>query len=324
MKFLSRLFNIIAGINHLILTIGCFFGLFFSVFVSKDLLLSFYDLLGFDNINSGIVKPLTLGIFAFAFIIALFVTKRIFKSNKTGKYFLSNIFFGILFAVLAVFLYIFVRNNIFLYALAVEAILILGSIFGLVAKANGQYDEILAKNSKNKVIENDTNKEIIDGINNSLIKEEKDAVIDSDSINEETIIEEDKINPVDKDEIVNEVIIDEDASTVNEKDKKAKEKEEIIDENNTLNKEEVKAEKEDPFNKEESEKDLANFENENGNEKSLDDDKDSKEKEKAKEEEKISENDKSQKYGDDLDDDAVYSSKSPSRKDLDKNIGKDD
>lgn len=139
MKSISKFFNTIAGIFRILVTMAFLWGLVFTLFVDRNLLTSFYDLLGFDAIAPEIIKMITALIFAFAFFINQLVARRIFKSNKTGQYHMFNMIFGFIFLLLDIGIYFFTRDSLMLYIFAFSLILILGSMFGLGAKAKGLY-----------------------------------------------------------------------------------------------------------------------------------------------------------------------------------------
>lgn len=139
MKSISKFFNTIAGIFRILVTMAFLWGLVFTLFVDRNLLTSFYDLFGFDAIAPEIIKMITALIFAFAFFINQLVARRIFKSNKTGQYHMFNMIFGFIFLLLDIGIYFFTRDSLMLYIFAFSLILILGSMFGLGAKAKGLY-----------------------------------------------------------------------------------------------------------------------------------------------------------------------------------------
>lgn len=139
MKFISKLFNSLAVIFRILVTMTLFWGVIFTIFVNRNLLASFYDILGFDAIAPEIIKLITAIIIAFMFFINLLLTKRIFKANKTGQHHMSNLFFGIIFLLIDMSVYFFTREKNLYYFFAFSAFLILGSMFGLFAKAKGLY-----------------------------------------------------------------------------------------------------------------------------------------------------------------------------------------
>lgn len=141
MKSISKLFNTLAGIFRILVSLSFFWGTVFTIFVDRNLLAAFYDILGFDSIAPEIIKLITAIVFIFVLFINLLVAKRIFKANKTGKFHMSNLFFGIIFLLIDFGIYFFSREEIIYYLFAFSGFLILGSMFGLIAKAKGQYPE---------------------------------------------------------------------------------------------------------------------------------------------------------------------------------------
>lgn len=181
MKTLSKLLNRISGLYRLLITILFFLAMVFSLFVDKDLLTSFYDLLGFDSITAAIIKPITFILFACAFLINSVVTKRIFSSNKNGKHHLSNLFFAFLFTLISVGLLLYIRDNLFLISIILNVLLILGSIFGLIAKAKGAYNKEELLVSENKLNEDEDKVHESDPISN---ENEADEEVSSQEIKE--------------------------------------------------------------------------------------------------------------------------------------------
>lgn len=148
MKSISKILNTIAGIFRTIVTITMAWGLVFTIFVDRNLLTAFYDLLGFDQVSPEIIKIITGIIFAFLFFINLKLTRHIFKSNKTGDYHMSNMVFAFIFGLIDLGIYFFVREVNFLYIGIFSVLLILGSIFGLIAKSKGLYPVVEIKDSE--------------------------------------------------------------------------------------------------------------------------------------------------------------------------------
>lgn len=162
MKLISRFLNTIAGIFRIFVTLASLWGIVFTFFVDRNLLTAFYDLLGFDSISPEIIKIITAIIFVFAFFINLIVTRHIFKANKTGHYHMSNMCFGFIFLLIDLGIYFFTREENLFYLFIFSGILILGSLFGLAAKARGLYpsqdssdkEEIFKDNTTDVEVEN--------------------------------------------------------------------------------------------------------------------------------------------------------------------------
>lgn len=182
MKFISKLFNTLAGIFRILVTIAFLWGMVFTLFVNRNLLTSFYDLLGFDSIAPEIIKMLTAIIFAFAFFINFLVSKRIFKANKTGSYHMFNMVFGFIFLCIDLGIYFFTREKILIYVFGFSGLLILGSMFGLGAKARGLYpSQDLAPETKEETKEEEIKEEKIDSKKESKEEEDQEPVQTYDS-----------------------------------------------------------------------------------------------------------------------------------------------
>ncbi|MDD7306705.1 MAG: hypothetical protein PUG67_08960 [Peptoniphilaceae bacterium] len=258
MKVISRLLNTLAGIFRILMTMLFLWGIVFTIFVDRDLLTSLYDLLGFDSIAPEIIKIITAIIFAFFFFINLIVSQRIFKANKTGKYHMSNMFFGFVFLLIDLGMYFFIRDKNIFYLFGFSLLLILGSMIGLGAKAKGLYkteenEQSLEDNSTqtNKEIEeeeindakdkevlekeisqtSDHNDEVYENkesVNdNSLQKEEQQENEDSSKDkNQSQKTEESKDNPVEEKDSLD---LDEASQTSEEINKNEDEKSEILE-----------------------------------------------------------------------------------------------
>lgn len=196
MKFISRFLNTIAGIFRIFVTLAFLWGIVFTFFVDRNLLTAFYDILGFDSVSPEIIKIITAIIFAFAFFVNLVVTRLIFKANKTGSHHMSNMFFGFVFVFIDLGIYFFTRDQNFLYLLIFSVVLIIGSLFGLGAKARGLYpsqdtsdkEEVSSQELLN---EDTTNLEVEDSQDNQEKEEIDDEKLDKEDLekvkNEETI-----------------------------------------------------------------------------------------------------------------------------------------
>ena len=149
MKDTVKFFSVVTGIFRSLVTILFLLGIGFTILVDSKLLMSFLDLLGFQGISENIVKPILILIFAVLFIINLIITRHIYKSGDYGEYHLSNFVFGLLFLALTAFIYITFKSlttNLIFVFFALNAILVLNSLLGLIAKARGLYpkEEIIA------------------------------------------------------------------------------------------------------------------------------------------------------------------------------------
>lgn len=208
MKDTVKLFSIITGIYRSLVTILFLLGIGFTILVDTSLLISFLDLLGFQGISASIVKPIFILIFALLFIVNFIITRHIYKAGDTGEYHLSNFVFGLLFLALTIFFYITFRNlttNIIFVIFALNGLLVLNSLLGLIAKTRGLYlkenkyqteanrvndfiefDDIAVEkeNQTNKNIEVGTVVENTDEI--KVVKDNKKSTDKNPKVNQET------------------------------------------------------------------------------------------------------------------------------------------
>lgn len=219
MKSISKFLNTIAGIFRILVAMSFLWGIIFTLFINRNLLTSFYDLLGFDSIAPEIIKMLTAIIFAFAFFINQLVARRIFKANKTGSYHMFNMVFGFIFLLIDLGIYFFTREEVLFYIIGFSAVLILGSMFGLGAKAKGLYPVVEIKpneESQTPIAEEETIEESED------LKEE--TIENSEDLNEEETIDDiddDEVYMYLDDEDLKEDSKDEDKNETSEKEENA-------------------------------------------------------------------------------------------------------
>ncbi|WP_262122980.1 hypothetical protein [Anaerococcus sp. Marseille-Q5996] len=196
MRDTVKFFSVITGFFRSLVTIMFLLGIAFTVLVDTNLLMSFLDLLGFQEIAAGIVKPVFIIIFALLFVVNFIITRHIYKAGITGDYHLSNFVFGLLFLAITGFVFVtfrsFTTNLIFVF-FALNGLLVLNSMLGLIAKARGQYpaSEAMTANIENpndfiEFEDSDNNEQILEskaiGINDvventgeiKVIKDNKD------------------------------------------------------------------------------------------------------------------------------------------------------
>lgn len=205
MKDTVKFFSVVTGIFRSLVTILFLLGIGFTVLVDSSLLISFLDLLGFDGVSTSFVKPILILLFALLFIVNFIITRNIYKAGNTGDYHLSNFVFGLLFLALTTFFYITFRNlttNLIFVIFALNAILVLNSLLGLIARARGLYSnkavasenlekpsnyiEFVDDDVENKSIK-DTNK-----INVTSDKKERSEEKDKPKEKERKVIEKDQ------------------------------------------------------------------------------------------------------------------------------------
>lgn len=143
MKNTIKFFSVITGIFRSIMTILFLFTIVFVALLDTDLLLAFLDLLGFTGVSSALVKPLIMIGFAILFIVNFIITKHIFNPGEHGQYHLSNFVFALIFLVITGLFYISFFRSLttnFIYVLfALNGILLINSLLGLIAKSRGLY-----------------------------------------------------------------------------------------------------------------------------------------------------------------------------------------
>lgn len=205
MKDTVKFFSVVTGIFRSLVTILFLLGIGFTVLVDSSLLVSFLDLLGFDGVSTSFVKPILILLFALLFIVNFIITRNIYKAGNTGDYHLSNFVFGLLFLALTTFFYITFRNlttNLIFVIFALNAILVLNSLLGLIARARGLYSykaeasENLEKSSNYiEFVDDDVEKKSIkdtNKINVTTDKKEKLEEKDKPKERERKVIEKDQ------------------------------------------------------------------------------------------------------------------------------------
>lgn len=257
MKDTVKFFSIVTGIYRSLVTILFLLGIGFTILVDTNLLISFLDLLGFQGISASIVKPIFILLFALLFIVNFIITRHIYKAGDTGEYHLSNFVFGLLFLALTAFFYITFRNlttNLIFVLFALNGLLVLNSLLGLITKARGLYPiyEIKASETKraNDFIEFDdvvvereakTNNTI--GVNNvventgelGVVKKKDEKPLKNTQINEETkVIDQKEVAKQEKKS--DRKVVEKDQKVVFESKNKATDKKEETNPKATTNK----------------------------------------------------------------------------------------
>lgn len=157
MKDTIKLFSTISGIFRSVVTILLLLGIVFTVLVDVNLLVEFINLLGFDGLSEAIVKPIIIVALSLLFIVNFIITRNIFNAGKTGKYHASNFVFGLLFLAITVLIYISLRNlatNLIYVFFALNGLIVINSILGMIAKAHGKYETEVISNTKNQSVNN--------------------------------------------------------------------------------------------------------------------------------------------------------------------------
>lgn len=161
MKDTIKLFSTISGIFRSIVTILLLLGIVFTVLVDVNLLVEFINLLGFDGLSEAIVKPIIIVALSLLFIVNFIITRNIFNAGKTGKYHASNFVFGLLFLAITVLIYISLRNlatNLIYVFFALNGLIVINSILGMIAKAHGKYETEVISNTNNQSVNNKAEK----------------------------------------------------------------------------------------------------------------------------------------------------------------------
>lgn len=157
MKDTIKLFSTISGIFRSVVTILLLLGIVFTVLVDVNLLVEFINLLGFDGLSEAIVKPIIIVALSILFIVNFIITRNIFNAGKTGKYHASNFVFGLLFLAITVLIYISLRNlttNLIYVFFALNGLIVINSILGMIAKAHGKYETSVISNTNNQSVNN--------------------------------------------------------------------------------------------------------------------------------------------------------------------------
>lgn len=204
MKDTIKLFSTISGIFRSVVTILLLLGIVFTVLVDVNLLVEFINLLGFDGLSEAIVKPIIIVALALLFIVNFIITRNIFNAGKTGKYHASNFVFGLLFLAITVLIYISLRNlttNLIYVFFALNGLIVINSILGMIAKAHGKYETEVLTNA-NKQNANDKAIKKKDYIEFEDINED-DQIKDNVFIINKTIEEEEPLEDTGKKEKVN-------------------------------------------------------------------------------------------------------------------------
>ena len=153
MKDFIKFFSIITGLFRSIISILLLFAIGFIVFVDTSLLLASFDLVGITSVSHAFIKPLSLTIAIIAFVINTAITRNIFKAGANGKGHLANLFFGLLFLGVDVFLYFYLRERLLYILIGFNGLLVLNSLLGLIGNFRGIYKTDEESQKKTEYIE---------------------------------------------------------------------------------------------------------------------------------------------------------------------------
>lgn len=153
MKDFIKFFSIITGLFRSIISILLLFAIGFIVFVDTNLLLATFDLVGITSISAAFIKPLTLAITIIAFVVNTGITRNIFKAGRDGKGHLANLFFGLLFLGIDVFLLFYLREKLLYILIGFNGLLVLNSLLGLIGNFRGIYEGKKEVEKKTEYIE---------------------------------------------------------------------------------------------------------------------------------------------------------------------------
>lgn len=153
MKDFIKFFSIITGLFRSIISILLLFAIGFIVFVDTNLLLAAFDLVGIRSISAAFIKPLTITITIIAFVINTGITRNIFKAGKDGKGHLANLFFGLLFLGIDVFLLFYLREKLLYILIGFNGLIVLNSLLGLIGNFRGIYEGKKEAEKKTEYIE---------------------------------------------------------------------------------------------------------------------------------------------------------------------------
>lgn len=153
MKDFIKFFSIITGLFRSIISILLLFAIGFIVFVDTNLLLATFDLVGITSISAAFIKPLTLAITIIAFVVNTGITRNIFKAGRDGKGHLANLFFGLLFLGIDVFLFFYLREKLLYILIGFNGLLVLNSLLGLIGNFRGIYEGKKEVEKKTEYIE---------------------------------------------------------------------------------------------------------------------------------------------------------------------------
>lgn len=141
MKDFVKFFSVITGLFRSVISIVLLFALGFVVFVDTRLLYAFFDIIGINSINIGIIKPVSLVLIGFAFIINTIVSRNIFRAGDDGKSHPVNIFFALVFLAIDLLLLVSFREKLIFILIGLNGLLLLNSFIGLAAKLKGLYKD---------------------------------------------------------------------------------------------------------------------------------------------------------------------------------------
>lgn len=142
MKTLTKFLSKTAGLFRSIITILFLLATIFTGFADKKSLASLLDIVNFNNIPLNFIKPFAIFALLLIFIFNFIVTRNIFRQAKTGEKAIVNLFFGLLFIAIDIFIYVFLlRESLVFLLMLLNALVVISAIFTIIGRSKGVFED---------------------------------------------------------------------------------------------------------------------------------------------------------------------------------------
>lgn len=142
MKTLINFLSKLSGLFRSIITILFLLATIFTGFADKKSLASLLDIINFNNVPLNFIKPFAIFALLLIFIFNFIVTRNIFRQASTGEKAIVNLFFGLLFIAIDIFIYVFIlRERLIFLLMLLNALVVISAIFTIIGRSKGVFED---------------------------------------------------------------------------------------------------------------------------------------------------------------------------------------
>lgn len=142
MKTLINFLSKLSGLFRSVITILFLLATIFTGFADKKSLASLLDIINFNNVPLNFIKPFAIFALLLIFIFNFIVTRNIFRQARTGERAIVNLFFGLLFIAIDMFIYVFIlRERLIFLLMLLNALVVISAIFTIIGRSKGVFED---------------------------------------------------------------------------------------------------------------------------------------------------------------------------------------
>ncbi|WP_243344327.1 hypothetical protein [Anaerococcus sp. AGMB09787] len=142
MKTLINFLSKLSGLFRSVITILFLLATIFTGFADKKSLASLLDIINFNNVPLNFIKPFAIFALLLIFIFNFIVTRNIFRQASTGERAIVNLFFGLLFIAIDIFIYVFIlRERLIFLLMLLNALVVISAIFTIIGRSKGVFED---------------------------------------------------------------------------------------------------------------------------------------------------------------------------------------